>query len=531
MLEEETEAHSVTAEKLHNRALDLEDCEAELAETDLELQSVKQDRDMWQRKFNDKTYDCMDLANQLAAVTKETDEHQKPQVVDIPAATSIDAISHSEADAPESAKKLSESEESGNGRCDATPSPDAASRSRSTSLYSAESVAEAAQEFEQPKTAPFSATVGVSTMVLGAAAMGAGAWDEDEEDATFVPRGFTTTIAEQPLEQPDEHWSTMHIDMARHLFSVEAVTRPVFKLRPPQLYINKQVNNELLSREPLPVDARTGEDFDLSPGTESKLAINVQLPATSISQEKLITLPITSEKAISTPPINTNVTESSNTTTSVPKAIKADPFSSLVDFKKGGASSTTKGIKTTAIVQLAVAKESVGALPSVASPDSINTNAPKATTNAVTVPVQDTAATMSTVPKKSYVPSGGMGASKYAPGSDEPTKAGGMMASKHAQEVDEPRAYKDLPSNTPTGPRAGAHAPTPPKAIAQGKSVKRGRGNGRSCGPNGPGGGGGNGNPPGSGGPGFGGPGYGGTGFNGGGGVTTGYGGQRRRRG
>jgi DNA-binding FrmR family transcriptional regulator len=123
MLEEETEAHSVTAEKLHNRALDLEDCEAELAETDLELQSVKQDRDMWQRKFNDKTYDCMDLANQLAAVTKETDEHQKPQVVDIPAATSIDAISHSEADAPESAKKLSESEESGNGRCDATPSP------------------------------------------------------------------------------------------------------------------------------------------------------------------------------------------------------------------------------------------------------------------------------------------------------------------------------------------------------------------------------------------------------------------------
>jgi hypothetical protein len=169
-------------------------------------------------------------------------------------------------------------------------------------------------------------------------------------------------------------------------------------------------------------------------------------------------------------------------------------------------------------------------------PSTANNNTPEAS-NAVITTAQDNAATTPAVQAHSGYDNPLM-RSLWADttGAPEPADntpggrttpyepSGGMAANKHAQEVEEPQTYNGLPSNTPTGPTAGAHAAAAPKAFAKGKGVKKGRGSGRLCKPNG------NGHDSGKP-PGFGGPGYDGLGFGGGSGVHTGYGGQHRRRG
>jgi hypothetical protein len=248
--------------------------------------------------------------------------------------------------------------------------------------------------------------------------------------------------------------------------------------------------------------------------------------------------------------------------TNTPKARKIDPFASLLNLTNGRASPSTKTVHTVTVVKTATGVEpatgqmeivvlssrvppnnidapdtTTGKQPAAAKnddtlnvPSTANNNTPEAS-NAFITTAQDNAATTPAVQAQSGYDNPLM-RSLWADTTSAPEPAhktpggrktsyepsGGMTASKHAQEVEEPQTYNGLPSNTPTGPKAGAHAATAPKAVAKGK----GRGNGRLCKPDGHEDD--SGKPPGSGGPGFGGPGYGGLGFGGGSGVHTGYG-------
>jgi hypothetical protein len=147
--------------------------------------------------------DVSDVANKL------TIDKNIETAADLP----LKATSHGDDAVANSVGLVTDFNQSSNERDDATSSPDIASLSQSSSVSSLEAAVETANLPAPSKLELPSPASGISTMVLGAAALGVGAWDEDKEDAAFVPRGFTTSIAEQPLAQPDEQFSTSSIEM------------------------------------------------------------------------------------------------------------------------------------------------------------------------------------------------------------------------------------------------------------------------------------------------------------------------------
>jgi hypothetical protein len=288
-----------------------------------------------------KTYDVQEVQDKLAATTKEVEElktHQDAistkltidEDIETAADPPLDSTSRGDDAVANSVELVTESDQSSNERDDATPSPDTASLSQSSSASSLETTGETANlpapsELELP-----SPSSGISTMMLGTAALGVGTWDDEEDDAMFVPRGFTTSIAEQPLVQADEQLSISSMDIypseAQHLFGVEPGTLPAANIPSPDLYAQKQADSELLSQEPLPVEARTVDEVHLFP--KDKLGIIVRLQAVTLQEHaELVDAPQST-------PIQENITNA-------PK--KIDFFSDLFDLAKCG---SAKSIKT-----------------------------------------------------------------------------------------------------------------------------------------------------------------------------------------
>jgi hypothetical protein len=115
--------------------------------------------------------------------------------VDLP----TDTDSHGDDVAATSVEVVSDPEHFGHER-DATPSPDVVSRSLSTIISTQEEVTETAPEPEPTKIEIPSVLSSISRIALGPASSSPGAWDEieDEEDASFVPRDFTTPLVNMP---------------------------------------------------------------------------------------------------------------------------------------------------------------------------------------------------------------------------------------------------------------------------------------------------------------------------------------------